>query len=242
MSRRKNPPAESVPIAASIQRTRLLGMIIGYVALVLIAWVTGNDVLSALCVVVLVSAVLASGLRNGSRLAWASWIVLVGGIVLLSLNGHGRTALDLVPLMVNLGLAVLFGSTLTRGHTPLIARAIIAIEGVERLELPGVQTYARALTAAWAVLFAFQTVLFAVLIVWWLPQLPLDSRANHWTVTWLHVGGYLLPAVFMFAEYGFRRWYLRHIPHAPPREFAEQLVRNWPQLLRDTDLRTGRAP
>jgi len=241
-----NRPEESLvdPARATsvVQRARLLGTIAGYLVLVLVAWLTGSDALSALCVVVLVSAVLASGLRNASRAAWAIWILLVGGIVLLTWNGHGRTALDLVPLLVNLGLAILFGWTLTGTHTPLIARAIIAIEGAERIALPGVETYARALTAAWTLLFALQTIVFVVLIAWWLPQLAEGSRARDWTMTWLQFGGYLLPALFMLAEYAFRRWHLRHIPHTPPREFAEQLLRNWPQLLRDTDLRNGRTP
>ena len=219
-----------------------MSMIAGYVILVLLAWFTGSDALSALCVVVLVSAVLASALRRKSRGAWMAWLVIVGGVAVLTFNGHGRTALDLVPLAVNLGLAFLFGISLTEGHTPLIARAIIAIEGAERLELPRVDTYARMLTLAWALLFGIQAILFILLMGWWLPQLAIDSRAYHWAMMWLHVGGYLLPGLFMVVEYGFRRWYLSHIPHVPARQFLQQLVRNWPQLLRDSDLRAPRTP
>jgi len=234
------PSPEAAP--SPWRRIRLVGMLAGYFALVLIAWLSGSDALSALCVVLLVSAVLAPALRRGSRPAWIAWIMIVGGVALLTFNGHGRTALDLVPLAINLGFATLFGVSLTGTHTPLIARAIIAIEGPERLRLPRVEHYARLLTLAWAVIFAIQVVVFAVLMTWWMPQLAIDSAAYHWAKTWLHVGGYALPAVFMFVEYGFRRWYLRHIPHVPPREFIRQLVRNWPQLLRDSDLRAPRNP
>lgn len=242
MSRPDPSQADPEPTANPLQRARLIGMLLGYVALVLTAWLTGNDALSALCVVVLVSVVLAPALRKGSRAGWLSWAFLVSVILVLTWNGHGRTTLDLVPMLVNLGLAILFGSTLVRPHTPLIARAIIAIEGADRLALPGVAAYAHSLTVAWTLLFALQGIVFGILIVWWLPQLSTTSRAHDWAMTWLHVGGYALPAVFMFVEYAFRRWHLRHVPHAPPRQFLEQLMRNWPQLLRDTDLRSGRAP
>lgn len=234
------PSPEVAP--SSLRRASVIGLIVGYVALVLIAWLTGSDALSALCVVVLVSALLAPALRRNSRGAWIAWVVIVGGVVLLTFNGYGRTALDLVPLAVNLGLAILFGLSLTGGHTPLIARAIIAIEGAERLSLPRVEIYARMLTLAWALLFAIQVALFVLLMLWWVPQLATDSVAHRWAKTWLHVGGYLLPGVFMVIEYAFRRWYLRHIPHVPPRQFFQQLLRNWPQLLRDSDLRAPRTP
>lgn len=101
---------------------------------------------------------------------------------------------------------------------------------------------ARALTLAWAVLFAVQFVAFLLLMFVGLPRLSPNSSAHAWAMAWLHAGGYLLPAVFMLGEYVFRRWYLRHIPHVPPRQFIHQLVRNWPQLLRDTDPRAPRNP
>jgi hypothetical protein len=66
------------------------------------------------------------------------------------------------------------------------------------------------------------------------------EQAGHpWIQTWLHVGGYLLPAVFMLAEYAFRRWYLRHLPHVAPQVFLERLLRNWHQLLRDAEPADG---
>ncbi len=236
MNRPENIPSEIEPAISTPQRLRIVGLIVGYVVLVLAAWITRNDALSAICVVVLVSAVLFPHLRRTSRAAWAIWAILVGGVLALSLGGLGRVALDLVPLAINLGLAILFGWSLTGAHTPLIARAIIAIEGIERLGLPRVESYARTLTAAWALVFAIQVVLFVWLMTWWLPHLTAGSPAHRWAMTWLHVGGYALPAAFMLVEYIFRRWYLRHIPHVPPAEFVQQLVRNWPQLLRDTDL------
>jgi uncharacterized membrane protein len=242
MIRPDKTPFDAGTGSTTAQRIRLAGMIFGYAALVLLAWFTGSDALSALCVVLLLSAVLAPGLRRRSRAAWSVWIVLVGAVVLLTFGGYGRTALDLVPLAINLGLAVLFGISLRSSHTPLIARAIIAIEGAERLALPRVAGYARTLTLAWTVVFLIQVVMFVLLMFWWLPRLAVDSQAHAWATTWLHVGGYVLPAAFMVVEYVFRRWYLRHLPHVPARQFAQQLIRNWPKLLRDSDLRPQRTP
>ena len=63
--------------------------------------------------------------------------------------------------------------------------------------------------------------------------MPADSPFREWATSYLHVGGYLFPALFMLAEYAFRRWYLRHVPHVPPQVFVQRLIQNWPQLLRD---------
>lgn len=240
MNRPDKTPSDIEPVPRSPQRMGVIGLIAGYIVLVLIAWITRSDALSAICVVLLVSAVLFTHLRKHSRAAWVVWLVLVGGVLALTVGGQGRFALDLVPLAINLGLAVLFGWSLTDGHTPLIARAIVAIEGEDRLALPRVESYARALTLAWTAVFAIQVVLFVILLAWWLPHLAVDSSAYRWAMGWLHVGGYALPAVFMLAEYLFRRWYLRHIPHVPPAQFMRQLVENWPKLLRDTELRVQR--
>ena len=211
-------------------------MVLAYVALVSLAWITGNDALSAVCVVVLISVILAPGLRRRTRGPWLLWLALVGGVIALTSQGHGRLALDLVPLLINLALGILFGYSLTGRHTPLIARAIIAIEGRERLLLPRVSGYARALTVAWTAVFVVQAAIFALVLVWWLPRMPVDDPVHAWLIWYLHVGGYLLPALFMFVEYAFRRWYLRHVPHVPLQVFLQRLIRNWPQLLRDSDL------
>lgn len=229
-------PTDIEPASNPIQRLRIIGLIMGYVVLVLVAWITGSDVLSAICVVLLVSAILSAQLRKHSPTAWFAWLAVVIGVLILTVSGHGRIALDLVPLVFNLGLAILFGRSLTGGRSPLIARAIVAIEGAERLQLPRVETYARLLTLAWTVIFAIQVVIFILLLAWWLPTLPVDSNVHRWAMIWLHVGGYSLPAFFMLVEFMFRRWYLRHIPHASPALFIRQLAENWPKLLRDTDL------
>jgi uncharacterized membrane protein len=224
------------PIGAVISQLRIVALALGYLALVATAWITGNDLLSAICVVVLVSAVLAPRMGAHARGPWILWLTLVGGVVAMTLAGHGRTALDLVPLAVNLALAALFGHSLLGTHTPLIARAIVAIEGAEHLALPKVAGYARVLTAAWTALFLIQALAFVLVLGSWLPGLDGNDAMRRWVVSYLHVGGVLVPALFMLAEVGFRRWYLRHVPHMPPQHFFKLLVQNWPQLLHDKDV------
>ncbi|MCC6439287.1 MAG: xanthomonadin biosynthesis protein [Rhodanobacteraceae bacterium] len=215
---------------------RIRAAILGYIILLLITWLTASDVLAAVCLVLLISVVLLPGLEARRLSAWLTWIALVVAVAVLTRAGQAHLVLDLVPIVVNLGLAALFAHSLRAPHTPMIARAIIAIEGVERLRLPGIAAYARWLTLAWTLIFCAQLVLFIALQFWWLPTLPAESPARAWAVGWQHVGGYLLPILFMICEYTFRRWHFRKLPHASPQRFLRQLVRNWPQLLRDAAL------
>ena len=236
MNRPPQNPRIPDRLPAPVRRLHVLAAIAGYLALVTVAWLTASDALSAICVVLLVSAVLLPRLRARSLAAWLIWLAAIAAVLLLTLAGHGRIALDLVPLAINLGLAMFFGVSLLGTHTPLIARAIIAMEGRERLQLPRVATYARTLTLVWTLLFTLQAALFAWLMFVSLPHSTIDSRSHAWALTYLRVGGLLLPALFMLVEYLFRRWYLRHLPHESPRQFIQALILNWPQLLRDGDV------
>lgn len=211
-----------------------------YLVVVLAAWASGNDALVAFCVFALVTAVLARGLVMRKTWAWLVWIATGAGLLVLTANGHGRLALDLVAVAINLALAILFGASLRNGHMPLIARAISVIEGPERLALPRVAGYARKLTAAWTGLFVIQTMIFVIMIAWWLPSVAANEQLHRWGVTYLHLGGLLLPALFMAVELGFRRWYLRHIPHLSLHVFMHRLLHNWPGLLRDSAAHDGR--
>lgn len=208
-----------------------------YLVVVLAAWSSGNDPLVAFCVFALVTAVLTHGLLARKMWAWLTWIGLSAGLLALTLYGHGRLALDLLAVAINLALAILFGSSLRNGRIPLIARAILAIEGRERLAIPRVATYARKLTAAWTGLFLIQAVIFCIMLAWWLPRIAADEQLHRWGMTYLHLGGLLLPAIFMALEIGFRRWHLRDIPHLSLPVFMHRLLHNWPGLLRDASVR-----
>lgn len=228
-------PASSAPASQPTLRRGLVAAILAYLMLAVTAIVTGSNLLSAFCTLLLVSVVLGPSLRAGRIWAWLIWSLLATGLSLLAYGGRAQIALDSVPIAINLGLAALFGHTLFAGHTPLIARAIIAMEGRDRLAQPGVARYARALTIAWSMLLVTQAIVFTVLLTWVLPQAQAIGDDRPWTLAYLHFGGYLVPAAFLLLEYPFRRWHLRHLPHSSVVEFVQRLVRNWPDLLRDSE-------
>lgn len=234
-ARMDRPDPTPSPIVEAPRSNVVRGIIavavLAYAALAVIAATTANGILSVLCVLILVTFVLASRLLAGRLLAWLIWFGVTALLVWLGARGRGVIALDLVPAVINAGLAWLFGSTLGRGRTPLVARAIIAIEGREHLALPRVAGYARRLTEAWTLLFVVQAIaLFAVVAA---RNGLLGTAPSSFALAFLHFGGYVVPALFMLGEYVFRRWYLRHVPHHSLRAFIERLAHNWPRLLRD---------
>lgn len=226
-------PASNAPASPSASRRGFTAAILAYVLLAITAIVTGSNLLSAFCTLLLISAVLGASMRAGKSWAWLVWVVFAIGIALLAWSGRAQIALDSVPIAINLGLAALFGHTLFGGHTPLIARAIIVMEGRDRLALPGVARYARALTMAWTALLVSQAIIFIALLTWILPQALVTGNDRSWAVGYLHFGGYLVPTAFFLLEYVFRRWHLRHLPHSSAGRFVQRLVRSWPGLLRD---------
>jgi uncharacterized membrane protein len=232
------PPSPAVPPGS---RSRLVvGLLGAYGVLLVAAIASGNAWLDLLAAFALVSLLLSPGLRRGSVFAWSLWLAGAAALTALAALGHGRLALDLMPVFVNLALCTLFARTLARGREPLIAGVIAALEGRERLALPGVAAYARGLTAAWVLLFGAQAALLAWLVACAVPEgalaafglpapLPLHGEAWRW---YLHLGSYALVLVFLLGEYAFRRWRLRHIPHASLPRFIGRLVRRWPRLVR----------
>lgn len=219
---------------ASPWRARALGVLgaIAWIGLAVLALARGDGVLAATCAFVLVAVVLAPRLAQRRGSAWIALTVVAVLLGVLVQRGHGLLALEALPVLVNLALAWLFGHTLVAGRRPLIARVILVLEGEERLATRGVAAYARALTLAWTLLLLAQAVVFAWLlgVRHGLSAWPSQGFAE----TWLVVGGWSVPIVFMVAELAFRRWRLPHVPHDPPRVFLQRLVANWPGLLRDT--------
>ncbi len=220
-------PARSEAPRPGPARGVVFGALAIWVVLLATSLATGNPWLSVSCLIYLAGLVLAGRLLRGDRIAWIGWIVFAAGLVLLARSGHGRSTLDALPVAINLGMAALFGHTLVAPRVPLIARVITAVEGAERLALPRVADYARQLTLAWTLLFLGQAALMGVLL--W--RGAADASTQTPSIGYLHVGGYLVPAVFMIVEYAFRRWHLRHIPHMSPQRFVRQLVAHWPRVL-----------
>ena len=222
-----------------------------YAVVLFAAFASGRAWLEELAALMLVSLLLWPALRRRSAIAGALWAVAALGVALLALTGRGEVALDFIPVMVNAALCVLFARTLARGSEPLIARVIAALETPARLRLPGVAAYARGLTFAWALLLALQATLLTLLIVCAVPggllasfgiAPPFEITGRGWR-WYLHLGSYTVVLAFIVLEYAWRRWYLRHIPHAPLPVFVAMLARRWPALVRsvmsDGPVRSG---
>lgn len=160
------------------------------------------------------------------------WVAIVALVLLGHFFGgkNLRGALDALPALIAALVGWLFARTLAYGRTPLIARAIAAIDGAQWLDDPAVAGYARRLTAVWAV-WQFALAVCAALLALhahgifadaaWLPS----PRMFGWIVLPLAVAALFLGEFFL-------RPHL--LPQAPRRSlftFLAALIRHWPALL-----------
>jgi predicted LPLAT superfamily acyltransferase/uncharacterized membrane protein len=139
--------------------------------------------------------------------------------------------LDTLPALIAALVGTAFARTLARGHTPLIARAIAAIDGADLLADAAVARYARRLTWLWAV-YQFALAGIAALLALhahgWL-VLPLGAGPGWLGFVWLPAA----VALLLLGEFALRPWLLPHAPRHNLFGFVVNLVRCWPQLLRD---------
>lgn len=160
----------------------------------------------------------------------AAWL---GLIVLLVLAHHVDThgALDALPAIIAALIGWLFAHTLARGRTPLIARAIAAIDGSALLADAKVAHYARRLTLVWAIYqYALAGVAGALALhAHGLLALPVPAMPDWVGFVWLPAA-----VALMFAgEFALRPWLLPQAPRHSLFVFVRAVIRHWPQLLRD---------
>lgn len=150
-----------------------------------------------------------SALVLGTALMLNSWAriflsVVAVGIVIAAVLGVGSAGESLVyaqPVLINLGLASLFGHTLLDGRTPLITRFI----RVERGELDSrMRRYGLQLTRAWT-LFALVLALESLLVA-------LFAERKTWALVTGFVN-YALTGLFFVVEYQVRVRVLCHLEH-----------------------------
>lgn len=220
------------------RRWRLL-LLPAYPLLAIAGAVTQRPIFSLLALALLLTVLMLPRLLSHRAAPWLIWLALLGALWLLSWSGYADVVLESVPVLINLLLACWFGRTLGTSE-PLVARFVIAIEGAERLQQPGVAAYARQLTWFWTLLLGAQAVLLGVLLVCaehsgLLARLGVASPLvvpERWAAAWLHLGCYVLLGAAFLLEYGYRRWRLRHLSHPGLRDMLLQLALQWPQLLR----------
>ncbi|MGN2243386.1 xanthomonadin biosynthesis protein [Frateuria sp. GZRR33] len=219
---------------------RPLPLLLAYPGLALAGALLHRQFLSLAALSLLLGLLCWPALRERRPGAWLLWLGLSGLMTWLAARGLASLLLDAVPVLLNLLLAWVFGSTLRAGRQPLVAQFIEAIEGPPRLLLPGIASYARRLTAFWSVFLTAQALLLGTLLFCQVPGGLLERVGvpppwpvpQPWVQGYVHLGAYLLMAVAFALEYLFRRWHLRHLPHLGLHDLLHRLALRWPQLIR----------
>jgi uncharacterized membrane protein len=141
--------------------------------------------------------------------------------------GGTRLMIDLLPAAIAAFVGWMFARSLISPRTPLIARAIAAIDGAAKVEQPAVARYARQLTVLWAV---FQTLLAALGLLCVLRDrgaiaLPMPSPRAYDLILPLAV------AMLFFGEFRMRARLLPQVPRHTLFGFLRALASVWPELI-----------
>lgn len=206
---------------------RLAGWL-AIVAMALTSHIVGNPLLQAACVPALL-LLLGIGAPAPVR---PGVFALAAAAMLAIAAGFDRELLDLMPTLIAALIGGLFARTLRRGRAPLIARAIVAIDGPQPLTDPLVAGYARRLTALWA---AYQFALAAIALLlalrqWFAPALLGAVPGPR------GFGLVVLPAavaVLAVGELLLRPVLLPQAPRRSPLAFFAALARAWPAILNE---------
>lgn len=138
----------------------------------------------------------------------ALWALL--GLVVLTgalfVPGLGQQLLPVPPLLVFIGLALIFGLTLRPGQRPLVTRIAAALGDPLDTSL---SSYTRQVTIAWVGFFAFLAILS--LVLWLVGSRELWSLFTNFIA-------YALILLMFVAEYGIRR---RRFSFVRERSFVE---------------------
>jgi uncharacterized membrane protein len=204
---------------------RLAGWL-AIVALALAGHYLDNALLRAACVPALLLLFAAAAPPSLRPALLAAALLLVVPIAW----GRGDRVLDLTPALIAALVGLLFARTLRAGRRPLIARAIVALDGPHQLDDPAVARYARRLTWVWAI---YQGVLAALALLlalqhWLWPQLA------PWLPGPRLFGIVILPlavAALALGEFLLRPRLLPQAPRHRLHAFAVGLVRAWPAIL-----------
>jgi hypothetical protein len=244
LSEQAEPRMSSVSATSSKSSSRRwLPLMLGYPVLAMAGVLTHRQGFSLAACALLLTLLMAPALAARRIGAWAVWALVLCAMGWLWMRGYVGLLLESVPIAINLLVASLFGRSLRHGSTPLIARFIEAVEGPERLQVPGLMRYARQLSWFWTWLASLQAAVLATLLLCAEPggliaslglASPLPIPAG-WAQSYVHIGGYAVIAAAFLLEHVYRRWHLRHLTHPRLRDLAMGIASCWPQLVRGQD-------
>ena len=180
--------------------------------------------LTLTAIAVLAAAILLSALLRGRLAAWLISCGVVAALWWLARSQNNQLALYAPPVLVPAFLASVFGHTLAKDRTPLIAQFIQALHTSPDPIDDSVWSYARGLTWLWTLLMAGIAATNLLLAAFASPDglLLIAGLTPPWRVsleTWslfANLIGYLLVAAFFVGEYAYRR---RRFPQQPYRNF-----------------------
>lgn len=148
--------------------------------------------LVVMSLVSLLSRVLARGASRSYRWLWV--YVVLAALGILNIVTHSVYALFLPPLLVNLGLMLLFGATLRPGRTPFIE---YLMRLASRTELAAeLRAFARRLTWVWVAYFSAAAAV-SLLLAW---RAPIEV----WSL-FTNVLNFIFMAVLFAAQYFYQR-------------------------------------
>lgn len=185
--------------------------------------------LTIAAIALLVLITLLPPLARGSRAAWIALPIAVLGCWWLSRAPIPALPLYAPPVLVPAFMAWVFGHTLLRGRTPLIAQ-LIRLLHLDDEPTPDVFAYARRLTLAWTLLLTTLASLNLVLALLADPDglllaagiTPLLTVPQEWWSLFANLLGYVIVAAFFAIEYAYRR---RRFPQQPYRNMADFIRR-----------------
>jgi uncharacterized membrane protein len=166
---------------------------------------------TALALLASLAAYVVAGLLVMHPVRWL--LPPLGAAIVLLVRPHADWLLYLPPVAVNLALCWLFGRTLARGRTPLIARFALLEQGTLTDELAA---YARTLTWLWTLLFAGAACASLLL--------ALSGNRDAWSL-FTNLVNYLLVAALFLGEFVYRRLRFRNYRHQSPLQVLRNVRR-----------------
>lgn len=208
-----------------------MGRAIAWVAIAALALcgrIFDNDLLRDAGLLLLL-AILAWNAPKNLCIALASLVIVAAGLMIA---GCAQIVFDSIPVLICAIVGWLFARTLIRDRTPLIARAIKAVDGDAPLDDPQIATYARRLTAIWAI-YQFALAIVAALLALhaWnslAPNAALPSPGQFGVI-----GLPIAVAALFIGEFFARPFLLPQAPRLPFFQFLYRLARAWPTLIGD---------
>ena len=202
----------------------------GVAALAIGAWVLDSDALRSACAFAVIGLL---GIAT-PRAQRAVFVAVSGAAAALVAFDGTATLLDALPILFAGIVGWFFARTLVRGRTPLIARAIAAIDGPQALEDTRTLAYARGLTRLWAG-YQFLLTLLAI-VVFGVAHGAFAGIAPGWLPNPRLFGTVILPAAvaaLFVGEFLLRPLLLPQAPRHTLWNFLARIVRVWPSLLDD---------